>query len=248
MKHRSLPLLLSFSMIVFLISCGSNDTKTSADTKTDSTASTTTTEPASSAPASTIVNSPTNMLVVIHKVSNYDKWKTSFDGHDTARVANGIHNYVIGRGLEDSNNVLVAFKIDDSAKAKGFLDNPSLKDAMKKGGVTGKPTIHFVTMVWQDTSKASSDLRSRTTFTVKDFDNWRKAFESQKHVRMDNGITYRAFGYDMKNHNNVTLVVVINDTAKAKAFWKSDQLKKLRAASGTISQPERFLYRVTKRY
>ena len=85
------------------------------------------------------------------------------------RLASGIHSYVIGRGLQDSNMVLVAVKVDDMAKAKAFAKDPSLKKAMQKGGVTGTPSFTFVTMTFQDTATSSSDLRSRTTFTVKDW-------------------------------------------------------------------------------
>jgi hypothetical protein len=38
------------------------------------------------------------------------------------------------------------------------------------------------------------------------------------------------------------------DTAKAFAYYKSDILKKRRAESGVIGEPERFLYRVVQRY
>jgi hypothetical protein len=65
---------------------------------------------------------------------------------------------------------------------------------------------------------------------------------------MDNGLQDRAFGYDVDNHNKVTLVVVVSDTAKANAFWKSDQLKQMRATSGVTSEPQRYLYRMVQRY
>jgi hypothetical protein len=247
MERRFLPLSFCTALIFFFSSCGSNQEKSGADAKdADTTGTATQTAPA--ATSTTIVSTPTNMLVVRHKVTNFNKWKMAYDGHDTARVASGIHNYVVGRGLEDSNDVLVALKVDDVAKAKAFGNNPGMKAAMQKGGVSGKPTMSFTTMVWQDTARTSSNIRSRTTFTVKDFDAWRTSFEGQRQTRQDNGLADRAFGYDMDNHNKVTVVVVVNDTAKARAFWKSDQLKQLRAASGVIGQPERFVYRVVQRY
>ena len=102
-------------------------------------------------PVNTIVTTPQNMMVVTHKVADFAKWKTSYDEHDSLRLANGIHSYVIGRGMQDSNMVLVAVKVDDMAKAKAFAKDPSLKKAMQKGGVTGAPTISFITTIWQDT-------------------------------------------------------------------------------------------------
>jgi hypothetical protein len=246
MKFHVLPLLFSAALTVAFSSCNSND-KSSTDTKTD-TAATTTTAPTTAAPASTVVTTPTNMLVVRHEVTDYNKWKMSYDAHDSDRLASGIHSYVIGRGAEDSNNVFVATKIDDVAKAKAFANNPSLKAAMQKGGVKGKAEVSFNTMVWQDTGTVNTTLRSRTTFMVKDFDTWLTSFQSHKQNRIDNGLADRAIGYDVDNHNKVTLVVVVNDTAKAKAYWKSDELKKLRAASGVIGEPVRYLYNMVQRY
>ena len=152
------------------------------------------------------------------------------------------------RGAQDSNIVLVAVKIDDMAKAKTFAKDPSLKQAMQKGGVTGMPSFAFVTMTFQDTATISSDLRSRTTFTVKDWNAWQKSFQEGEQERLANGITVRAFGHDADNDKKVVLVTALIDTTKAYAYWKSDMLKQRRAASGVVGEPERFVYRVVKRY
>jgi len=236
-----------YSSLVFVVSsCGSNTSKESTETTTaDSTASVsnnTTTTP------STIVNTPENMRVATHKVANFAKWKASYDEHDSIRLAFGVHSYVIGRSIEDTNMVMVALKVDDLEKAKAFSKDPSLKKAMQKGGVVGAPTIQFTTMIYQDTATIDTRIRSRTTFTVKDFDAWRKSFESHKQTRVDNGLTDRAFGHDANDDHKVTLVVAVNDTAKARAFWSSDLLKQQRAESGVTSQPQRFVYTVVQRY
>jgi hypothetical protein len=188
------------------------------------------------------------MMVVTHKVSNYAKWKTSYDQHDSARLANGIHSYVIGRGLKDSNMILVAVKVDDTTKAKAFAKDPGLKKAMQKGGVMGMPTFTLTTMVFQDTATISTDLRARTTFKVKDWAAWQKAFEDGKQERLDNGIAVRAYGHNSDNDKKVVLVTALMDTAKAFAYYKSDALKKRRVESGVIGEPERFLYKVVQRY
>src|SRR4051812_2817957 len=88
---------------VFIISCsgGGNEEKNNTDsTATDTTA-------VNTAPATNnIITTPENMMLVKHRVSNFEKWKTSFEARDSVREAIGIHNYVIGRGLKDSNLVL----------------------------------------------------------------------------------------------------------------------------------------------
>ncbi|HTI92781.1 MAG TPA: hypothetical protein VL727_19425 [Puia sp.] len=245
MKQSKLAgMLLYAAMPFFFASCGGggSETKTISDsTRADSAT-------VAVMPKTTTITTPQNMMVVTHKVANFAKWLPSYEAHDSMRLASGIHSYVIGRNEKDSNMVLVGVKVDDLAKAKTFAKDPSLKEAMKKGGVVGSPSFSFVTMTFQDTAMISSNLRSRTTFTVKDWDAWQKAFQEGEKERADNGITVRAYGHDPDNDKKVTLVTAVMDTAKAFAYWKSDMLKQRRAASGVIGEPQRFLYRVIKRY
>jgi hypothetical protein len=131
---------------LFLFSCGGNEEKTSADQVSSDTTTTTATTPTIT--PSTIITTPQSMLVVTHKVSNFAKWKASYDAHDSMRLAFGLHSYVIGRGAEDSNTVLVAVKADDMAKAKAFAKDPSLKAAMQRR-VTDAPSISFVTTTFR---------------------------------------------------------------------------------------------------
>jgi uncharacterized protein YeaO (DUF488 family) len=240
---------LGIACVFLFSSCGGDGTKTTDTAVTDSTATTaadSTAPPATT--ESTINTTPENIMIVRHKVSNFAKWKISYDAHDSMRLANGIHNFVIGRGVSDSNMVMVAVKADDLAKAKAFAKDPSLKAAMHKGGVIGAPSISFNTIVYQDMAKNMPDLRSMTTFTVKDWDAFKTHFESNRQVRKDNGLTDRAYGYDADDNHKVTLVTAVNDTAKANAYWKSDLLKQKRAEAGVVGEAKRFVYRVVQTY
>ena len=229
----------------FLLSCGNREDKTTTESTDADTTATATTE---AAPVNTIVTTPQNMMVVRSKIMDYDKWLAGFESHDSLKLANGIHNYVIGRSMADPNTLLVATKVDDMAKAKAFGKSASLKEAMKKDGVTGTPVIAFFTLVYQDTAKISTDMRSMTMITVKDWDKWKTSFESHRQQRLDAGLMDRAYGYDPDDNHKVTIVVAVTDTAKANAFWNSPELKQRMADGGVVGKPERFLFRVTKRY
>jgi hypothetical protein len=248
MKSSSfLPAIFLGISLFYLASCGGQNDQNDKD-MTDSVANDTTSNAATAPATSSIVTSPQNMMIVNHKVADFDKFLTSYEAHDSLRLANGIHSYVIGRGVNDPNTILVATKVDDLEKAKAFSKSADLRQAMQKAGATGKPAISFTTMTYQDTGNVSTDLRSRTTFTVKDWDRWQRTFDSSRQVRLDNGLIDRAYGHEADDNKKVTLVVAVTDTAKANAFWKSDQLKKLRAGSGATSEPDRFLFRIVKRY
>jgi hypothetical protein len=248
MKSSSFLPGIFLGMLIFcLASCGDQNDQNNKEA-VDSTANDTTSNAATTPAPSTIVTTPQNMMTVKHKVADFDKFLASYEAHDSLRLANGIHSYVIGRGVTDPNLILVATKIDDIEKAKAFSKSADLKQAMQKAGVTGKPAISFVTMTYQDTGTISTDLRSRATFTVKDWEKWQLSFDSSRQAGLDNGLTVRAYGHEADDNKKVSLVVAVTDTAKAYAFWKSDQLKKLRASSGVTGEPDRFLFRVVKRY
>ncbi|MCU7548634.1 hypothetical protein OCK74_05870 [Chitinophagaceae bacterium LB-8] len=249
MKPLTLLTMPLLAVVIFcVISCGGQGGNKNETTTTEDTTTTTTTTTEATTPASTITTMPQDMVVATHKVADFNKWEASYDAHDSMRLANGVHSYVIGRNIKDTNMVMVATKVDDMKKAKAFAKDPALKQAMQKGGVMGTPHFNFITMVYQDTSKIESDLRSRTTFMVKDWDRWQKKFDSGRQMRKDNGIVDRAYGHDVDDNHKVVVVVALTDTAKAFAHWKSDDIKKGMEAAGVIGQPERFLFRIVKRY
>lgn len=251
MKQLKFLSTIGIALVFLFSSCSGDGSKTTDTTVTDdSTTMTSTTDSTAitATPESTVTTTPETIMIVWQKVADFAKWKMAYDGHDSARLASGLHNYVIGRSMDDSNNVLVAVKADDVAKAKAFAKDPSLKAAMQKGGVKGAPSFSFTTVVYQDMSKNMSDLRSMTMYKVKDWDAWKKAFESNRQIRTDNGLTDRAYGYDADDNHKVTVVVGINDTAKANAYWKSDLIKQKRAESGVVGEVKRIVYHVVQKY
>lgn len=243
MKHFRF-LCTPFFAVMFLIltSCGENKDKAATDSVSNDS---TTAEPAMETKA---VEAPVNIMLAKHKVANFAKWKASYEARDSLRLANGIHSFVIGRGVPDSNTVLVAVKVEDVAKAKAFSKDPELKKAMQQGGVVGAPTFMFLTVPFLETADAGSNLRAMSTMTVKDWDVWRKSFESNKQLRIDNGLRDRAYGHDVDDNHIVTVVMTITDTAKANAFIKSDILQQKREESGVVSKPDRFMYKVVQTY
>lgn len=226
--------------IFFLSSCNNEgEKKSEADT-------TTATTPA--APVSTIDTTEHKMVTIMHKVADFNKWLQAYEGHDSVRLASGLHNYVIGRGLMDTNMVLIALRADDFAKARAFSQSPGLKETMKKAGVTSAPEVHFSVITWQDTANVGLIPRGMTMFTVKDKEVWRKVFEDGAQERKDAGIMMRNVGHDADNPNSIRLVSALSDTAKAFAYYKSDAMKKRIADGGMIGEPKRFFFTIVKRY
>src|SRR5262249_17162333 len=101
-QSKLLSMLFGAVTTLFLVSCGSGEKKKSSySTTTDTTSATTTTTEA--APVNTIITTPQNMAIVRHKVANFAKWMVAYDADDSARLANGLHNFVIERDDKDTN-------------------------------------------------------------------------------------------------------------------------------------------------
>ena len=248
MKRFKILSTIGIACAFLFSSCGGGEEKTSTTAATaDSTVA-----PASAAttetPASTIDTTPQTRMLVRHKVDDFEKWKASYDAHDSLRLASGMHSYVIGRGADDANMVLVAVKADDVDKAKAFVKGGGFKAAMKQSGVSGPPSIMLIKNLYLDNTPEMSDMRALINFKVKDWNTWKKAFDASTQLRKDNGLSGRAYGYDVDDNHKVTLALGIGDTTKANAFWKSDLVKQRRAEGGVDGEVKRFIYHVVKKY
>jgi len=222
-------------------SCNSGTEEKKDDAKTDT---------STMAPAAPAANpsGPASIMIIRQKVTNYAKWKMGYDGHDSTRLASGLHSYVVARGTEDSNMVLVAVKMDDVEKAKAFGASKELKDRMKQLGVTAVPVVDFLESVMNDTTAIQSTVRVMVRHKVKDWDIWKKAFDSHMQTRMDAGLTDRVVAHSVGDNHSVTLVFAVSDMAKAKAFMNSDDLKTKMKEGGVEGAPDMFFYKVVQKY
>ena len=232
-------LTISAAMLMGMHSCNSSDEK-KGDDKKDSTAMK---HDAIATPAK-----PSDILVVMHKVSNYDKWLPVFESDDSAQKANGLTRTVLGRGIDDPSMVLIGFRMTDYNKAKAMTGSPELKAKMEKGGVTSAPMFHFENMQVMDTTTNSMTDRVIIFSKVKDYDAWKKSFDEHRDARKNGGLTDRGVGYGMDDKTNVVVVLCINDMKKAREFLNSPELKARRAAAGVIGTPDTFFYHVVKQY
>jgi len=83
-------------------------------------------------------------VLVTHKVKDFDAWVKVFDKEGTeARLASGLVDVALARGVEDPNLVHLVFDIKDMMKVKAHLADPALKQIMMDGGVEGMPVMEF---------------------------------------------------------------------------------------------------------
>jgi hypothetical protein len=77
-------------------------------------------------------------LIVQHTVESFEGWKPGFDGNQDSRRLHGATQH---RVLRDGNNVTILIDFPDRDSAAGFAQDPTLRAAMDKAGVTGVPSI-----------------------------------------------------------------------------------------------------------
>ena len=81
------------------------------------------------------------ILIVQHKVRDYDTWKPVFDEHGDVRKRHGATGHELYRNLDDPDYVTVVNHFPTRERAEAFARDPSLKEAMERGGVMGEPRI-----------------------------------------------------------------------------------------------------------
>jgi len=82
-------------------------------------------------------------IAVRHRVENYEAWRTAYDEHGSVRKSHGCTGDVVLRDEGDPNEVMVITQWPSLANAHAFASDPSLPEAMQKGGVAGPPRIEF---------------------------------------------------------------------------------------------------------
>lgn len=241
MKHVKFLTAICFAagMSFAVSSCNQGDEK-KADEKPADSSAVKAPEPAPAKPA--------NLMVMMHKVANYTKWQAGYDAGDSLRLAYGVHNFVVARGVKDSNMIMIAVRIDDTAKAKQFSSMPALKANMQKAGVIGMPTISYLDVQMQDTTANTATTRVMITHKVKDWDAWKKVYDADKPNRMAAGLTDRLLAYNVGDNHQVTMVMLVSDMKKADDFSKSPELKAKMVAGGVDGPPTFFYYTIAKKY
>jgi quinol monooxygenase YgiN len=80
-------------------------------------------------------------IIVQHTVRDYDAWKPAFDEHEATRAKFGCTGHTIYRDPDNRNDLTILTSWRSREDAQRFMDDPSLKAAMEKGGVTSEPRV-----------------------------------------------------------------------------------------------------------
>ena len=85
--------------------------------------------------------------MVRHTVSDFAKWKGSYDNTGPTQAAGGVTAEAVCQSADDPNDVTVTHDFATVEAAKALASSPDLKQATEAAGVVGAPTIWITTNV-----------------------------------------------------------------------------------------------------
>lgn len=74
-------------------------------------------------------------VFVHHRVADYNTWRPEYDRVITEDWSKDIRTYLVWRGQDDPNLVIVATSFDSREAAERLMNNATLREAMGRGGV-----------------------------------------------------------------------------------------------------------------
>jgi hypothetical protein len=80
-------------------------------------------------------------VIVQHHVTDYDRWLEVFNDHQAVRQSHGATGHSISRVAGDENTIVIVNDFATLEGARAFSTDPSLPDAMHRGGVDGAPQV-----------------------------------------------------------------------------------------------------------
>jgi hypothetical protein len=80
-------------------------------------------------------------VIVQHQVADYDAWIAVFNEHQAVRKSHGATGHSVNRVASDPNTIVIVNDFATLEGAMAFTTDPSLPEAMHRGGVTGAPQV-----------------------------------------------------------------------------------------------------------
>jgi hypothetical protein len=87
------------------------------------------------------MSSPTVLMLAVHPVPNYDRWKQVFDEGLDRRRSNGVIRHWVYRSVDDDCEVMVAFEFESREAAEHMLQEGDPQRWMDRTGIEMYPAM-----------------------------------------------------------------------------------------------------------
>jgi quinol monooxygenase YgiN len=174
-------------------------------------------------------------VIVVHKVKDFDSWKTGFDANAQARKDAGLTGHMLMRGAADPKLVVIWLPSSDIEKAKAYLGNKELKEQQKQAGVQGKVDVMYSSLAGTQMDPKKQGLSGALlTAKVKDFAAFKTAFESSAQARTDAGIVGYGLSQDVTDKSVTYVYLQSEDAAKLKTYVDAKETKQAWKDAGVV--------------
>jgi quinol monooxygenase YgiN len=80
-------------------------------------------------------------VIITHEVKEYVSWRKVYDADEPNRKMMGFKVWGVYTDAKSPNWVTIIGTFPNAGSVDAFMASPKLKEAMEKGGVTGKPDV-----------------------------------------------------------------------------------------------------------
>jgi hypothetical protein len=179
-------------------------------------------------------------LVVHHRVRDYDTWKPVFDEHEGVRISHGEAEHRIYRMLGDRNSVAIHNDFPTVEAARGFMADPSLREAMERGGVEGEPGTGFLELTERTVYVDGGEGRPVILVIhhwVDDFAVWKPVFDEHEAVRRTHGAIEHRLFQDPLQPNRIVVHIDFPSETAAQGFAADPSLPEAMVRGGVQGEP-----------
>lgn len=83
-------------------------------------------------------------LLIRHRVTDYERWKSELDAHGVTRQAHGSRGGQLFCNVSDPNELVILLEWDVLEKARHYAQSEELREVMRRAGVADHVTISFL--------------------------------------------------------------------------------------------------------
>jgi hypothetical protein len=172
------------------------------------------------------------------RVSDFDLWKTSFEGSRARRQAVGILGHHIQRGADDPNQVAIYLPAAAAGPVEAMFANPEFQAMLKKNGVEGQPATTVLQPIENEVVADRAVAGAVITADVEEYAAWKKGYDAGAPLRKSHGVIGHAVNRVVGRPSTVVVYHQGESVQAMRDFMGSAEIKAAMKGSGVRGVPE----------
>jgi hypothetical protein len=181
---------------------------------------------------------PPVSVLIIHRVADFDAWKTAFDADRPAREEATCLGHYLKRGVDDPDTVYVYCLATDPERLRAFLESDELAERMREAGVVDEPTMILMEPMSRDLVAGRLLPGIIAMHAVEDYVTWRSVYDELDGFRDASGIVGDAVSRRLDDPNRVIVYHQAESVEELRVFAASPELEDAMMRGGVVGQPD----------